>query len=204
MQRERRRVAFLAVTEPPVFYYDLASPDAWLAAERIVAVLGTVPVFEPVSLSGLAAGEVGPFRCAAEIDAYWEDVARRAEARGVLELRRPPVFPADTAFAMLVASYAKQIGKVVAYSLGAFRQAFNAGRDLSERDNVLIAAAAAEIHPVAILKAAELRGPRERLAAATAAAAEAGVLDVPAVRVGDRVFHGDAELEAAAATLTAG
>jgi hypothetical protein len=33
---------------------------------------------------------------------------------------------------------------------------------------------------------------------ATAEAAAAGVLDVPAVRVGERVFHGDAELELAA------
>jgi hypothetical protein len=31
----------------------------------------------------------------------------------------------------------------------------------------------------------------------------AGVLEVPAVRIGDRVFHGDRELEAAAAALTA-
>jgi 2-hydroxychromene-2-carboxylate isomerase len=191
------------VTDSPVFYYDLASPDAWLAAERVVDVLGTVPEFEPVSLSGLAAGEVGPFLCAHDVDAYWEDVARRASERGILPAVRPPDFPADTAFAMLAAAYAKRIGKVVAYSLGAFRQAFNAGRDLSVRDNVLIAAAAAEIHPAAILKAVKLRGVRERLAAATGAAAEAGVLDVPAVRVGARVFHGDAELESAARELAA-
>ena len=191
------------VGDHPVFYYDLASPDAWLAAERVVDVLGEVPEFEPVLLSGLAAGEVGPFRCAAEADAYWEDIVRRAATRDVLAPVRPAEFPADTGFAMLAASYAKGIGKVVAYSLGAFRQAFNAGRDLGDRDSVLIAAAAAEIHPTAILKAAELRGPRERLQRATAAAAEAGVLDVPAVRIGDRVFHGDLELEAAAEALAA-
>ena len=75
---------------------------------------------------------------------------------------------------MLVATYAKQGGRVVAYSLAAFRQAFAAGRDLGERDTVLIAAAAAEMHPAAVLKGAELRGTRARLDAATAAAAEAG------------------------------
>ena len=181
-----------------VFYYDLASPDAWLAAERVVHVLGEVPEFVPVTLTGLAAGEVGPFRCAAEVDAYFEDVRRRAEAHELMALRPPAGFPPDTTFAMLAATYAKQIGKVVAFSLAAFRQAYAAGRDLSERDTVFIAGAAAKIHPAALAKGAELKGTAERLRAATDEAAAAGVLDVPAVRVGDRIFHGDAELELAA------
>jgi 2-hydroxychromene-2-carboxylate isomerase len=181
-----------------VFYYDLASPEAWLAAERVVHVLGEVPEFVPISLSGLAAGEVGPFRCAAEVDAYFEDVGRRAAAHELMAVRPPAGFPPDTGFAMLAATYAKQIGKVVAFSLAAFRQAYAAGRDLSERDTVFIAGAAAEIHPAALAKGAELKGTATRLRDATAAAAEAGVLDVPAVRVGERVFHGDAELELAA------
>jgi 2-hydroxychromene-2-carboxylate isomerase len=82
---------------------------------------------------------------------------------------------------MVVATYAKQIGRAVAFSLAAFRQAFAAGRDLSERDNVLIAAAACEMHPAAVIKGAELRGTLERLEAATAEARAAGVRDVPAV-----------------------
>ena len=79
---------------------------------------------------------------------------------------------------MLVATYAKQGGRVVAYSMAAFRQAFAAGRDLGDRDSVLIAAAAAEMHPAAVIKGAELRGhaargwtrrprPRARPASAT-------------------------------------
>jgi 2-hydroxychromene-2-carboxylate isomerase len=40
---------------------------------------------------------------------------------------------------------------------------------------------------------------RDELARATEAAANAGVTTVPAVRVGSEVFHGDHELEAAAA-----
>ena len=104
---------------------------------------------------------------------------------------------------MLVATYAKQTGRVVAFSLAAFRQAFAAGRDLGERDTVLIAAAAAEMHPAAVAKGAELKGTRARLDAATGAARAAGVRDVPAVLVGDRVFHGDRELEAAADALGA-
>jgi 2-hydroxychromene-2-carboxylate isomerase len=165
---------------PPRFYYDLRSPAAWLAAERIVETLGEVPEFVPVELAGLAAGDVGPFRCAAEADAHLEDVAREAAEAQIIAARRPPVFPfEDTHFAMLAATYAKQIGKVVAFSLAAFRQTFAAGRDLADPDTVFLAGAAAEIHPAALAKGAELRGTAERLRASTAEAAELGVLDVP-------------------------
>ena len=49
--------------------------------------------------------------------------------------------------AMRVATFAKQTGRTVSFALAAFRQAFAAGRDLSDPDNVLIAAAACELHP---------------------------------------------------------
>lgn len=123
----------------------------------------------------------GPFRCAEELAAYREDVERAARAQGVQPLVWPDPFPSDSEWAMLVATYAKQIGRTVAFSLAAFRQAFAAGRDLSERDNVLIAAAACEMHPAAVVKGAELRGTRERLEAATAEARAAGITETPAI-----------------------
>jgi 2-hydroxychromene-2-carboxylate isomerase len=157
------------------FLFDLASPRAYLAAERVNHVLGEVPEWVPIR------GEPGPFRCAEEIAAYREDVERAARAQGVQPLRWPDPFPFDSEFALLAATYAKQIGRAVAFSLAAFRQAFAGGRDLSDRDNVLIAAAACEMHPAAVIKGAELRGTRERLEAATEQARAAGVGDVPAV-----------------------
>ena len=184
------------MSEPPVFYYDLCSPEAYLAAERVVGVLGTVPEFVPVRIGG-----PGGFRCAEEEDIYRAEIERSAAAYGLMPLRWPPELPADTEWAMLVATFAKQTGRVVAYSMAAFRQAFAAGRDLGERDSVLIAAAAAEMHPAAVQKAAALKGTRARLDAATAAARAAGVRDVPAMLAGGRVFHGDRGLEAAAAAL---
>ena len=162
------------------FLFDLASPVAYLAAERVNHVLGEVPEWVPVRLD-----EPGPFRCAEEIAAYREDVERAARAQEVQPLRWPDPFPADSEFAMLVATYAKQIGRAVAFSLAAFRQAFAGGRDLGERDTVLIAAAACEMHPVAVVKGAELRGTRRRLEAATAEARAAGVREVPAVVTAD-------------------
>jgi 2-hydroxychromene-2-carboxylate isomerase len=177
----------------PRFYYDLDSPECYLVAERVMHALGDVPEWIPVQIS-----EVGPFRCAAEIDSFREDVERRAAALGALPLRWPDPFPADTRWAMLAATYARSIGRGVAFSLAAFRQAFAAGRDLSERDNVLIAGAACEMHPAALIKGAELRGTREKLAAATAQAHADGVRSLPAVVIGDRVLHGERAVPVAA------
>ena len=105
---------------------------------------------------------------------------------------------------MRVATYARQIGRAVAFSLAAFRQAFAAGRDLSVTDNVLIAAAACELHPHAVAKGAALASVTRALQEATARAAERGVRDVPAVWLPDgRVFHGDEALDGAARALIA-
>jgi len=157
------------------FYYDFASPEAYLAAERVNAALAEVPEWVPVVIGPPA------FRCAAEVDAYMEDVQRRAVAAGLQAMRWPDPFPGDTEWALLAATYAKQIGRAVAFSLAAFRQAYAGGRDLGSRDNVLIAAAACEMHPAAVIKGAELRSTRERLDRATSEARAAGVRDVPAL-----------------------
>jgi len=169
-----------STAEQPRFYFDLASPVAYLAAERVNHVLGEVPEWVPVRV-----GEVGPFRCHEEVLAYREDVERAAAHQGLKPLRWPEPFPADSEWAMLVATYAKQIGRAVAFSLAAFRQAFAGGRDLGERDNVLLAAAACEMHPAAVIKGAELRGTRERLLAAEADAVAAGVRETPAIVTAD-------------------
>ena len=104
---------------------------------------------------------------------------------------------------MRVATYAKSIGRVVPFAQAAFRQAFAGGRDLQQPDNVLIAAAACEMHPTAVLAATKLRSVERELAERTARAVKLGVLDVPAVVVGKRVFHGEHAVEEASLQLRA-
>ena len=179
-----------STAEQPRFYYDLGSPESYLVAERALHALGEVPEWVPVRDDGLA------FRCAAEVDAYKEDVQRRAQALGLMALRWPDPFPADTDWAMLAATYAKQIGRGVAFSLAAFRQAFAAGRDLGERDSVLIAAAACEMHPAAMVKGAELASTRRVLEENTARAHADGVTALPAVVIAGRVLEGERAIPA--------
>ncbi|MGH2952547.1 MAG: DsbA family protein [Solirubrobacterales bacterium] len=189
--------------ERPTFYYDLGSPYAYLAAERVNAlfteVAGEPPEWEPVLLGGLFkrfgrdSWARGPER-----DEGLRECERRASAYGLPPIRWPEPFPGNTLFAMRVATFAKEIGRTVSFSLAAFRQAFAAGRDLSEADNVLLAAASSELHPRALTAAVERDAIKQRLREATDRAGDLGVVGVPSVVVGETVFWGDDRLEEAA------
>jgi len=175
----------------PAFFFDLGTPEAYLTAERILQVVPVAVEWVPVHLPA-----------GADVDRA--AVERVAAARGLQAVRWPDPFPFESAHAMRVATYAKQIGRTVAFALAAFRQAYAGGRSLEAADNVLIAASACEMHPAAIVKAAPSRLVGDALARATAGAQAAGVRSTPAVLVpGAGVFHGDAALEDAAAALAA-
>jgi 2-hydroxychromene-2-carboxylate isomerase len=182
------------------FYFDLSNPLAYLAAERTLHTLPFAAEWQPVLARGLPAAEsFEAFRCQTEQDIFRAETARRAQQLGLQPLRWPDPFPFDSELAMRAATYAKSIGRGVAFALAAFRQAFAGGHSLERPDFVLIAASACEMHPAAVLKAIERRSVAEQLAQATADAAAAGVGDVPAVRVGERVFVGERSPEQAAA-----
>ncbi|HEY1834335.1 MAG TPA: DsbA family protein [Solirubrobacteraceae bacterium] len=185
------------------FYFDLRSPQAYLAAERILHVLPGPAQWRPIHAERLPEGALGAFRCEQEVDAFREDVARRAQALGLQPLRWPAELPFDSAFAMRVATYASSIGRAVPFAQAAFRQAYAGGRSLADRDSVLIAAAACEMHPTAVLRAGELRSVADELELATTAAVRAGVVSVPAVLVGEQVHEGGRVLEDAAAQMSA-
>lgn len=190
------------MSEQPVFYYDLGSPYAYLAAERIHRVLPVVPLWQPILLGGIWQESGG--RSWAVTDARqagMAEVERRAEEYELMPIRWPAEWPTNTLKAMRAAVFAQQIGRAVAFSLAAFRQAFAGGRDLSDVDNVLIAAAACELHPNAVLKALETQSVKDKLREATKEAYERGVRGVPTIAVGDQLFWGDDRLEDAASAL---
>ena len=185
---------------PAAFYFDLASPEAYLAAERVLQTFGGPCEWRPILAAELAGSEsFEGFRCEQERSIFLSEFERRAARQGLQAVRWPEPFPFDSRAAMLAATYAKSIGRAVAFAQAAFRQAFAGGHALSVTDNVLIAASACEMHPAAVLKAIATRGVAEQLAAETAGARELGVSDVPAFVVGEQVFVGEAQLEAAAA-----
>jgi 2-hydroxychromene-2-carboxylate isomerase len=185
-----------------VFYFDLGSPYAYLAAERISGLFTEArleqPEWQPVLLGGLfqrfGRGSWSETPARAEGMA---EIERRAAAYGLPPIAWPEPWPTNTLTAMRVATFAKQTGRTVSFSLAAFRQAFAAGRDLGDPDNVVIAGAACELHPRALLKAVQTDIVKSALKEATAEAGDRGVEGVPALVVRDEVFWGDDRLEEA-------
>jgi 2-hydroxychromene-2-carboxylate isomerase len=188
----------------PLFFYDLGSPYAYLAAERVSALFaetrGEPPEWRPILLGGLFKRfRRDSWARGAGRDQGMREVERRASAYGLPPISWPVPFPGNTLVAMRAATYAKEIGRAPSFSLAAFRQAFAAGRDLTEPDNVLLAAAAAEMHPRAVLSAIGRDSVKRALREATELAGDLGVRGVPSVVVGEQVFWGDDRLEEAAA-----
>jgi 2-hydroxychromene-2-carboxylate isomerase len=193
--------------ERATFYYDFYSPYSYLAAERISGIFAEAgaeqPEWQPISFGHVlrATGRIpwsmqpdGPNQ--ADLD----EIQRRASERGLPQVVYPEGWPVEnySLNPTRAAIYAKESGRVVSFSLAALRQVFAAGKDMSDVDNVLIAAAACELHPRAVLKGIETRSVKEELKRATEEAIEAGLVGIPTVAVGGELYWGDERLEEAA------
>jgi 2-hydroxychromene-2-carboxylate isomerase len=191
------------VPSRPVFYYDLGSPYAYLTAERINQTLAEIPVWQPILLGGIwqqTGG--GSWANTDRRDEGLREIERRAAEYGLMAVRWPDPWPGNTLKAMRAATFAAHTGRAVAFSLAAFRQAFAGGKDLSQIEFVLMAAAACELHPNAVLKALETQSVKDQLKRATADAYNRGVRGVPTVAVGEQLFYGDDNLGQAAEALS--
>jgi 2-hydroxychromene-2-carboxylate isomerase len=186
------------------FYFDLGSPYAYLAAERLPAVVGDTVAWRPISLGGLfkangrsswAVGDPGAR------ERGIEEVQRRAGAYGLPAVRWPEPWPGNYLFAMRVATFASQAGRGERFALQAFRDAFQRGHDLGIPELALASAERAGLDPGAAREATE--DPRIKLAlrAATAEAHGRGVVGVPTLAAAGELFWGDDRLADAAAAL---
>jgi 2-hydroxychromene-2-carboxylate isomerase len=182
-------------------YFDVGSPYSFLAVERAARVLGEAPRLRPVLLGGLfklagrASWGVGD---PALREAGMLEVESRAMAYDLPAIRWPKPWPGDYLTAMRVAVWADGQGAGAAYAFAAGRRAFLNGCDLSLSEQVAAAAQAAGLDGERALGAARDPAVKQALRDATEAAFARGVLGVPTVAVGDRLFWGDDRLEEAA------
>jgi 2-hydroxychromene-2-carboxylate isomerase len=193
------------------FYYDFSSPYSYLAAERISGLFAEAgveqPEWQPISFGHLLQ-TTGRRPWSLPPDGPDPDqlaeIQRRASERGLPEVVYPKGWPVDnySLNPTRAAVYAKESGRVVSFSLACFRQVFAAGRDMSDVDNVLVAAAACELHPNAVLKGIETKSVKDKLRAATDEAIAMGVVGIPTVAVGNALYWGDDRLEEAVEAAT--
>ena len=187
-----------------VFYFDLGSPFAYLAAERIDAVLPGSVSWQPVSLGALfkltgrsswALGD--PERRAAGM----ADVEQRALRYGLPPVRWPDPWPSHYLLAMRAATHAYRAGAGREFTMAAFRLAFREGRDLAQPESVREAARRAGLDAAEVERATQDAAVKQALREATDAAHAAGVFGVPTLAVGGELFWGDDRLEDAAARM---
>jgi 2-hydroxychromene-2-carboxylate isomerase len=204
---ERRASRTAAVTGPAerggrsprvTFYFDLASPWTYLAAERADRLFHGAR-WAPAIGDALS---VGP----AAADPR-DDALRAAAERRAKELRLPLVWPETWPVvgrgAMRVAALAAEQGRAAPFVLAAGRLAYCGGYELDDPEILAEAAAAAglRLHE-ALAAAGQVRrdGAIERTALRLL---RSGADELPVVTVGRLLFAGEGRLAEAAAAATA-
>jgi 2-hydroxychromene-2-carboxylate isomerase len=188
------------------FYFDLGSPYAYLAAERLHTLLSEPIEWQPILLGGV-------FALTGRSSWALGDHERRAAGMAMVEARAqsyglPPVcwpdpWPSNYLYAMRATTYAFGIGLGPAFTMRAFRDAFQRGVDLSIPSNVVRAAAEVGIDTADLEAVVADSQIKQALRDATDAAFALGVIGVPTVAIGRQTFWGDDRLPDAAAHLSA-
>ena len=179
----------------PEFYFDVMSPYAWLAAERIEGLLGPVG-WKPVLLGGIFA---------ATGRSSWATRDGRAEGMAEVEARArkyglgavvwPDPWPGDALLAMRAAAAASAEGVGREYALAAMRLGFLEGRLLGDRAAVEEALRASGAEPDGLLERATSQVGKDDLRSRTDAGLSRGVFGVPTVIVDGELYFGDDQLD---------
>ncbi len=187
------------------FWFELASPYAYLAAARIGALAsatGVAVTWRPFLLGPIFADRGwanSPWLLYPDKGAYnWRDVAREAEHFGI-PFRRPSRFPVRSVLAARVALVAAEDGFVEDFARAAYAAHFAADRDLGDErviDDVL--AALGRDGPALRERAISLE-TKARLRAQVDEARRRGIFGAPTFVVGDELFWGNDRLERALA-----
>jgi 2-hydroxychromene-2-carboxylate isomerase len=189
--RARRRLHSRGPGARPIFFFDLASPLSYLAAERVERVLGDVE-FVPTGLD-LAGGDSSSTRAHAETLA----IALR------IPLIWPEGFPSPRPRAMRAAAHAARAGAGTRFALAAGRLAFCGGFDIEEPEILAEAAAAAGIAPELSLVAAEDPEYDSVLHATGLRLSQAGIERLPALCVDGDWLEGESAVAEAVALPSA-
>jgi 2-hydroxychromene-2-carboxylate isomerase len=191
-----RRRTTLSATRP-TFFFDLACPLSYLAAERVERTLGDAQ-WVPVSAASLAGTGATP-----PLDELREQAEQRAR-RLRLPLVWPERFPAQTPCALRAAVHAAELGAGAAFALAASRLAFCGGFDLDDPETLAEAAAAAGVALDDCLTAAGDPSRDQPLLATAQRLRSRGVQWLPALGLEPRIAQGDGAVFAALGLLRDG
>jgi 2-hydroxychromene-2-carboxylate isomerase len=186
------------------FYFDLGSPYAYLAAERLSTRFPGPVQWRPVLLGGLfrltgrSSWALGDYR---RRQTGMADIERRTRSYGLPPMRWPDPWPTNYLVAMRATTFAFTVGHGREFTLQAYRNAFQRGAELGIVGHVLEAGRQVGIDSGQLETATRDPQIKQALRDATDAAYEIGVIGVPTIAINDEMFWGDDRLEDAAAHL---
>lgn len=175
------------------FYFDLASPFTYLAAERVDRLFPGL-TWRPAMTEALHAGNPD------------SEAARAAAEERALALHMPlvwpDVYPAGARIAMRVAALAaSEGGHAAPFVLAASRLAFCGGFDLDDPEVLAEAAAAAGLGLPEVMAAAGDPSRDGQLEATSLRLLAHGADELPVLKVGRTLFCGEHRLAEAAAAV---
>jgi 2-hydroxychromene-2-carboxylate isomerase len=186
------------------FYFDLGSPYAYLAAERLSPLLPEPVHWQPVLLGGLfrltgrSSWALGDYR---RRQSGMADIERRTRSYGLPPMRWPDPWPTDYLSAMRATTFAFTRGLGREFTRQAYRNAFQRGAELSTLAHIGDVGRQVGIDARELEAATRDPEVKQALHDATDAAYASGVIGVPTVAIDDELFWRDDRLEAAAAHL---
>ena len=185
---------------PAVFYFDLASPYAYLASTRVDEMLGADTEWRPILVGALhkhyrrvSWGATPELRASGIAG-----IEERARSYGLPAIVWPTPYPANSLTAMRAATWAAECGPAREYARAAFALAFQDGSDLTDRTAVLDAAGRAGLARDDLDRALDDPALKQALRRSTDEAIEQKVYGVPTVDAGGLLWWGDQQLPAAA------
>jgi len=201
---DARRSARLAMGEgrpsrmKVTFFFDLASPFTYLAAERVDRLFPALE-WRPALTEALHAGD--PLSAAADREAAQTAAESRA-GQLHMPLVWPDGYPAGAPVAMRVAALAAaEGGRAAPFVLAASRLAFCGGFDLDDPEVLAEAAAAAGLGLPEVLAAAGDRSRDGEIEATALRLLAQGATRLPVLRVGRTLFCGEGRIAEAAAAV---
>lgn len=181
------------------FWFDLALPETYLAAERVDRLFAGVQWRPAVLRAGDGAA---PLSDPQAREAAMSDADNRAIALSV-PLIWPDHFPAEVRPAMRAAALACELGRGAAFVLAASRLAFCGGFDLADPEVLAETAAAAGVPLDACIDAARDGGRDHAIEDEGRRLRAMGADRLPALRVGRLLFAGEDRLSEAASAVRA-
>src|SRR5512133_3771449 len=189
------------MTKTVEFFFDVGSPAAYIAWQRLPALCakaGAAIDYRPMLLGGVfqGTGNQSPLNIPAKGRYVMEDLERFARRHGV-PFRHNPFFPINTLMLMrgAIGLQVREPARMVPYVDAVYRAIWVEGRDMNDPAVVAAVLQAAGFDPAAVLALTGDPQVKERLKAATQKAVARGVFGAPTFFVDGLMYWGQDRLD---------